>query len=306
MTTEPFPRPARRLWLWLSIVWSTVWILGVGLFAIAAILIASRYFQQQLDSRIRVLATAIYGLAYFDENGQFQGDLLQYEDDLFEPGDGVWIIQPGPRATIHLGNQNRRFEADVLESIASQVVDGNEKIFADLTDANGRPLRLLAVPTYPGTSDQPMAAIIVAADPRATTRANWTFGMTAVIAALVLGLLGKGVGAMLASWSLRPLARFLAQRDQFLGAAAHLNCGLRWHHCKPFASPLWPAMNRLKRQLSDWGRWFAAPFPMWRDCYCTLVWMRAASCSTPADFDWTCWWRAAFRKIVRSLCRRKK
>lgn len=224
MTTSPsknLPASVRRLWLRLTAIWSAAWLSGMIVFAIAAVWLAGRHFQSQLDARLRMQAIAVYGVAYFDETGKFQSDLLKYEDELLEPGSSLWFVEPAQPPVFHLGEGNGRLPRERLARLAAEVVQTNKEALLSEPDSQGQPLRLAVRPTYEATSVTPRAAIIVAMNPDQVTRAAWRFGLATICVALVLGITGIGVGGLLARRSLQPLADFIAEREQFLAAAAH-------------------------------------------------------------------------------------
>jgi len=218
---DRLPRSVRKLWLRLTATWSIAWLLGMVLFALVAVQLASRYFDQQVDSRLRIQAIAVYGLAYFDDDGTFKSDLLSYETELFEEGAAVWFVEPGTPPVFHLGSDDRRLADSELVEIANQVVKEKTDILTTVIGSAGQRLRLLAIPTYQGTSEVPKAAVIVAVDPQSATRAKWGFVVASMAIAMLLGVLGIAVGAFLAKSSLRPLSEMMKRREQFLSAAAH-------------------------------------------------------------------------------------
>jgi signal transduction histidine kinase len=218
---ERMPKSVRKLWLRLTATWSIAWSLGLLLFALVAIQLASLYYDQQVDSRLRIQAIAVYGLAYFDDDGTFESDLLSYETELFEEGAAVWFVEPGTPPVFHLGSGDRRLANSELVEIANLVVKEKADVLKTMNGVAGQRLRLLAIPTYQGTSEVPKAAIIVAVDPQSATRAKWAFVLASLGAATLLGLLGIGVGGFLAKSSLSPLSEMMKRREQFLSAAAH-------------------------------------------------------------------------------------
>ena len=221
MTREPFPKSLKMLWLRLASIWALAWLFGLILFSIVAIYFASRYFDQQIDSRLRIQAIAIYGLAYFDDRGGFRSDLLQYEDDLLDKQTKAWVVEPGEKPVFHLQETSEPLDHAHLEALAMAVVEQGEDIFQSGRDNTGKQYRLLAIPTYQGSSDVPIAAIIVCTDPSNATRAKWFFVTATLTSAALLGLLGVLVGGGLAQWSLAPLSKHILQREKFLSAAAH-------------------------------------------------------------------------------------
>ena len=218
--TEPFPKSVRRLWIRLTIVWAFAWLIGLMVFALVTHFLATQYYDEQLDSRLRIQAIAVYGLAFFDESGQFESGLLKYDDALFEPTTGVWIVEPGATPKFHLSD-DKRFDSNKLIHVAKQVVRTDQEFLESGIDEFGEPFRLLAIPTYDADSVVPRAAIIVANNPTQINLAKQQLLFWTVLAVVLTGLGGIMVGSLIASWSLSPLARFISQREQFLSAAAH-------------------------------------------------------------------------------------
>jgi signal transduction histidine kinase len=218
---KAFSAEIRRLRLALSLAWAVAWILGITVFAVIAIRLAHRLHREELDSRLRSQALAIYGLAWFDEAGSFHNDLLKYEEELLTTDDDAWVLEPGQPQTVHLGPAQPRLAIGSLSEIAERVVRNDEEIVSEGYDSAGRFYRLIALPTYQGVGSEPIAAIVVVADARPMTRAQASFTTRIVLLVLLLSVVGVAVGAVLARWSLRPMADTLARRERFLAAAAH-------------------------------------------------------------------------------------
>ena len=213
----------RRLRRAVSGSWAAAWILGIGLFATVAVRLSDRLQWRDFDAQLALVATATYGLAWFDEEGRFHDEVLRVEGDLAEGAADVWIVEPGPLPRLHVAPSEPRFGlGEELGPIARRVVDTQEELVLDTIDAGGQPCRLHAIPTYQdGVDDVARAAIVVVGDPQPVIRAQRAFAVKLCLAALCVGLLGLGVGFALARWSLRPLATTLDQRERFLRAAAH-------------------------------------------------------------------------------------
>ena len=217
---EPFPKSVRRLWIRLTSVWTLTWLSGLLIFGVTTSLLAIRYYNQQIDSRLRIQAIAVYGLAFFNEDGEFESDLLDYEDELFERDTGLWIIEPANQPIVHLSDGDRLSES-TLNAIAGKVVNSGTDFRKSGTDRNGNPYRLLAIPTYDVDSMDPKAAIIVVTNPTASNTAMQRLLWRSSLLFAGLGLLGVVVGGIIAHWSLKPLARYISDREKFLSAAAH-------------------------------------------------------------------------------------
>lgn len=218
---ETFPKSIRLLWLRLTVVWAIAWLLGLLAFGIATFILTSRFYDEQIETRLRIQAIAVYGLAFFNEQGDFESELLKYEDELFDADTSVWFVEPGHNPIVHLGKDDDRIAISHLAVIAGDVVRTDADVPQTGFDTRGNPVQVLAIPTYEVTSETPRAAIIVATNPQSTSRAKWLFLIGTLMLILVLGFIGILVGALLARWSLNPLARFISQREQFVSAAAH-------------------------------------------------------------------------------------
>ena len=59
----------RRLQVGLSLAWTAAWVVGIGIFLGVAIRLSHSLHQQGLDAELAQLATAVYGLTWFDEEG---------------------------------------------------------------------------------------------------------------------------------------------------------------------------------------------------------------------------------------------
>lgn len=212
----------RRLQLTLVAAWMTAWVVGIGVLASVAIGVNGRSQQRDLDSDLALYATATYGLAWFDENGKFHSDLMKLENDLTEGGADIWVVAPTDPPVLHLVPTEAQFEVDTLIEIAREVVRTDEEVRRSGHDANHKPYRVHAIPTYlERSTGAPIAAILVVGDPNPASQAQATFARQIITLALAIGLAGLLVGIALARWSVKPLAAALEQRERFLSAAAH-------------------------------------------------------------------------------------
>ena len=219
---DPVPSTILKLRRTLAIVWSTTWLMGLSVFAVAVIYLSDRYYDDQIDSRLRIQAIAIYGLAYIDEEGVFHSDLLDYEDELWDYSTNVWFVEPtGSSAIFHLDADANQLDKSKLRELATHSINEELQIFESGIDVRGNPYRLLAIPTYKGTDTQPIAAIIVCTDSSVVNESKWWFILSTLGATFFLGIVGILVGRNLAKWSLAPLAQNMSQRERFLSAAAH-------------------------------------------------------------------------------------
>ena len=161
---EPLPKSVRLLWVRLTLVWSALWLIGLFIFAAVTSQLANRYYKEQVDSRLEIQANAIYGLAFFNDAGEFESELLDYEDELFEPTAAVWFVEPTDPPKFHLADDQRLSE-EKLVGIAKAVLWSEEEVLESGIDQFGQPYRLLAIPTYEVDDVVPRAAIIVINNP---------------------------------------------------------------------------------------------------------------------------------------------
>lgn len=216
-----FARKLRQLQRSLSLTWITTWIIGLALLAGTSIRLAARARAQELDARLRTLAIAVYGLAWFDDGGRFHPEWLHGEEPLLRSSDDIWVIEPGPTPTVHWRPEQPKIEPAALTAMASKVVTSDAEQIASDRDAAGRPYRLLGLPTYFGRSSAPSAAILVIADTTPMRAADAAFTRRIVLITVALGACGVGVGLYLAHRSLRPVAKAMAHSEQFIAAATH-------------------------------------------------------------------------------------
>lgn len=217
---DHFPNSVRHLWIRLTAVWTIAWFSGLLIFGVTTSYLASQYYDQQLDSRLKIQAIAVYGLAFFNEAGQFESELLKYEEYLLDEDTSLWLIEPSDKPVVHLSGGDRLSLA-TLNSIATEVVESDSELRKSGTDNHGQPYQLLAIPTYEADSLDPRAAIMVVTNPSATNSAKQRLlGWTALLF-LILGFAGVILGGLIARWSVNPLAKFLHDREKFLSAAAH-------------------------------------------------------------------------------------
>ncbi|MGO4775014.1 hypothetical protein AB4084_05750, partial [Lysobacter sp. 2RAB21] len=69
----------RRLHLRLTAIWTAAWLLCVIVLCGVAIATHARLTQLDLASNLRLRATAVYGLTWFDAGGRFHDEVLRKE-----------------------------------------------------------------------------------------------------------------------------------------------------------------------------------------------------------------------------------
>ncbi|QQQ01913.1 sensor histidine kinase [Lysobacter enzymogenes] len=213
-------RLLRGLHLRLSAVWTLAWLLCVAALCAVAIATHARLAQLDLASSLRLRATAVYGLTWFDAQGRFHDETARKEPGLLDADADVWVIGNGEPAKVLLAPKRPRFDlADPFASADAALRDGPEGALEG-RDRGGRPYLLQAKETY-DERDRPVATILVLADPAARDAAQAAFVRHTLLIALGFALFGVLVGHWLSRRSLRPAIASFEQQERFLAAAAH-------------------------------------------------------------------------------------
>ncbi len=187
-----------------------------------AIQMGREAFKIDLDSELRVAATSTYGLAYFDNDGQFIDETFLKEPSLIESPFDIWIVEPGDSTIIHLAPDEPHFRVNSLDQLARNIVSSQESIFINGIDENNHPYRIHAIATYDENEYEiARAAIIVLADPAPVFAAQRHFTHKLILLAFTIGAVGLVGGVGLARWALRPLAASFRERERFLALTAH-------------------------------------------------------------------------------------
>lgn len=216
----------RRLYLEQFLGWATAWLLGLGILSAIAVTTHGRLNRQDLDAEMRLLASAVYGLAWIDANGQFQDEVLRREPGLLDGPWDVWVIEPGlmePAASpeVHLAPTTVRYEIAALAATAAEIVTAEaESYFVDGRDDDGQAYRLHGTTSY-DDNDLPRAAILIVADPAPWRAEHAAFIRETALAVVALAAAGLLVGSLLSRRALRPVLASLEQQERFLAAAAH-------------------------------------------------------------------------------------
>lgn len=201
------------------LAWALAWVAGLSLLATLAIQLNSQLRDRELDGRLEVLATVVYGLTWFDGVGQFHDGALHEEAAFFPLDVEVWVVDPRNGPAVYLEPENPTTPLSGLLDAALQAMVLERTVVSSIA---GTPQRILSIPTYLEDQDQvPHAAIVVTTDTVEVDRDKREFAMQLGLGVLALGVVGLAVGTWLAKYSLQPLAQALIQRERFLAAAAH-------------------------------------------------------------------------------------
>jgi signal transduction histidine kinase len=212
-----------RLGIPLLLAWAVAWLLGIAILAKVAIDLRAELRETDLDTELALYATSVYGLTWFDQQGQFHDEILRLEHDLLDAPYDIWVVEPGNPPTRHFSPAHPRFNLTDFTQLQTTVMGQGQDVYLDGQDTDGKPYRLHAIPTFmdQGDTSTPKAMIITVADPTPGQVAYQAFVQRIVGASALLGILGLLVGVGLTAWSLRPVLAALRQRERFLAATAH-------------------------------------------------------------------------------------
>ncbi len=211
-----------RLYIFLSLAWAGLWVTGIVAVSTVAVRQSARALQQDFDAELALVATATYGLAFFDHQGRFDDSLFHNEPDLSSSPFDIWVVEPGKNPKIHLAPRKPHFRIKNLSQLAFTVVETQLDVFDGDLDGQGRTYRVHAKATYDEDEyDVARAAIIVIGDPQSVVLSQQEFARKILMVGIIIGLLGLVVGIGLAYWGLRPVAVSLQARERFLALIAH-------------------------------------------------------------------------------------
>ncbi|MEM8713968.1 MAG: hypothetical protein AAGG01_23750, partial [Planctomycetota bacterium] len=216
----------QRLRRALAAQWSVLWIFGLLALAALAALLGSRLRSSGLDADLALRATATYGLTWFDDSGDFHSELWSAEPELADSAVDTWVIaptgDPGEPLEFLLAPEDPRFTGLALEPIVKEVMATGEDSFRSGADGRDKPYRLHSMPTFlDDRHDRPYAAIVTVASSAPARREQVRFLQQLALAVVLLGAVGVTLGLRLAKKAVRPVAKALSQREQFLLATAH-------------------------------------------------------------------------------------
>lgn len=213
-------RLLRGLHLRLTAVWTGAWLLCVAALCAVAIFTHARLTQLDLASNLRLRATAVYGLAWFDAEGRLRDEVLRKEPGLLDGDADIWVIGNGTPARVLLAPARPRFDlADPFALADAAMSDGPEGL-REGRDRTGRAYLLQGKETY-DDRDRAVATILVLADPSARDAAQAAFVRRTLLLAAAFAAFGIVLGNVLSRRSLRPAIASFEQQERFLAAAAH-------------------------------------------------------------------------------------
>ncbi|QWP78128.1 HAMP domain-containing histidine kinase [Lysobacter sp. K5869] len=213
-------RLLRRLHLRLTAIWTAAWLLCVAALCTVAILTHARLTQLDLASNLRLRATAVYGLAWFDAEGRLHDEVLRKEPGLLDGDADIWVIGNGTPARVLLKPAKPRFDLADPFAVADAAMSEGPEGLREGRDRNGRAYLLQGKETY-DDQDRAVATILVLADPAARDAAQAAFVRWTLLIAAAFAALGIVVGNVLSRRSLRPAIASFEQQERFLAAAAH-------------------------------------------------------------------------------------
>ena len=187
-------RIARRL----AVAWS------VGVLALTALAIGLGWSAEQnrTEGDLRSHALAVYGLAWFDDEG-FHDEYLELEPELFNGP--VRLSVATPEGTVY-GDHHPRWT-----ELADQIIQSEDEIWLDL-DGD----RVLVLPSF--NEDDVVVAAIIA---RTTPRGILPFALALVAGSSAFILVGLLISRGVAARVLEAEQEVLAERERILAGAAH-------------------------------------------------------------------------------------
>ncbi|MFK3650393.1 sensor histidine kinase [Lysobacter enzymogenes] len=212
-------RVLRRLHLRLTAIWTAAWLLCVGALCAVAILTHAQLTQLDLVSNLRLRATAVYGLTWFDAQGRFHAEQARREPGLLDGDADIWVVGYGDPKFL-LKPERSRFEFPDAMEVFAPALRGGPEVTLEGRDVQGIPYLLVSKETY-DDQDRPVATIVVLANRAAHDATQAAFVRRTLALALGFALFGILVGHWLSRRSLRPAIASFEQQERFLAAAAH-------------------------------------------------------------------------------------
>jgi len=196
---------------------AAAWIVAVCVLSGLSVALVREREQQDLDLRLRAIALAVYGMAWFDEQGVFHDEVIRKETKLLESGLDVRVIAPSGTM---FASPARSTDPPGLPSVVTEVLASEAEQYTSGVRDDGTPFRLLALPTY--DDKQRLAGVVVAiGDPTAGAADVRAFTLRLTIGAVGLIAVGIAGSAVLARSLHDRLHRGIRERERFLAAAAH-------------------------------------------------------------------------------------
>lgn len=190
---------ARRIARGAALAWGA----GVITLAIACIAVAAWGVHEQADGTLRAYAVAVYGLAWFDDDGLHTEDLLREPD-----------IIDGP-AQLSIATEAGTLFGPTVDP--TFVVDVRTEPFVWRTVGDRR---YLGIPTY-DEQDQIVGAIVASMPRSGVTDATLQFAATFAGLAVLFVLAGVAWSTRLSRRILTELLATIEERERILAGAAH-------------------------------------------------------------------------------------
>ncbi len=212
-------RPLRRQ---LSTWWIAGWAVCVLSLGTLAVVLRLDLARESLDSQLSLYATATYGLSWFDEHGDFHGELLSRDDELANAPFDIWIIQPGQPPKVYRQPEEPILGVGELADLATQAMEMDASFHIPVRELQGGHYRVQLSHVFrEGTEEIPYATILVVGDASAIGVIGDRFLIQLLSFCAVLLVGGIAFGLWLTNRNLAPVAKALHERERFLAAAAH-------------------------------------------------------------------------------------
>jgi signal transduction histidine kinase len=207
-------------------LWFLGWSLCVLTLGLLAIGLERDRARLDFDTRLSITATATYGLAWFDERGQFHEELLLLDSDIADAPFDIWIVEPGVepgvKTEIWWEPEVVRYPVGNLDELAQHVVGADMTLSHDAQLIGDSEFSLQTAQVFQdGAGDTPRAAVLVIGHAGGAGLFADPFVRSLGAYCLVLLFAGYALGLYLARANLRPVEQALETRERFLAAAAH-------------------------------------------------------------------------------------
>ncbi|KAA3607161.1 MAG: sensor histidine kinase [Planctomycetota bacterium] len=212
------PQLGRRLaWTWFGAL-----LISLGLLAALAIWQRENLRRGQIFRDLDASAALVYGMSWFDGNGRFHGEWLQWESRWFPEEIQVWVFGPSPAMPLAWGEEPESGSLEILRGLAEQGQQSEQASHWDRVELGGNRYAAAARPLY--LEDPPDVAVgaVLCLSPAAAGRSQvWAFAGGLAVAFAVLGFSGWLFSRRFLRWSLRPVQEAFERQEAFLTLSAH-------------------------------------------------------------------------------------